>query len=67
MKDGATLTVDAGATGVTFSNISFEAGYTQTLVDDLGSTVWNDNNNGTGGATLSNFDGWSCASYMNAY
>ena len=67
MKEGATLTVDAGATGVTFSNISFEAGYTQTLVDDLGSTVWNDNNNGTGGATLSNFDGWTCASYMNAY
>ena len=67
MKDGATLTVDAGATGITFSNISFEAGYTQTLVDDLGTTVWNDNNNGTGGASLSNFDGWTCASYMSAY
>ena len=67
MKDGATLTVDAGATGVTFSNISFEAGYTQTLVDDLGSTVWNDNNDGSGGATLSNFSVWTVAHYMSAY
>ena len=67
MKEGATLTVDAGATGVTFSNISFDAGYSQTLVDDLGSTVWNDNNDGTGGATLSNFSVWTVAHYMSAY
>ena len=67
MKNGATLTVDAGATGVSFSNISFDAGYNQTLVDDLGSTVWNDNNSGTGGANLSNFDGWTVSHYSNAY
>jgi hypothetical protein len=67
MKDGATLTVDAGATGITFSNISFDANYSQTLIDDLGGANFDDNNNGTGGATLSNFDGWTCASYMNAY
>ena len=67
MKEGAYLKVDAGATGITFSNISFEAGYTQTLTDGLGTTNFNDNNNGTGGANLSKFDGWSCAGKQGAY
>ena len=67
MKEGAYLKVDAGATGITFSDISFEAGYTQTLTDGLGTTNFNDNNNGTGGANLSKFDGWSCAGKQGAY
>jgi hypothetical protein len=67
MKEGAYLKVDAGATGITFSNISFEAGYTQTLTDDLGTTDFDANNSGTGGANLLNFNGWSCAGNQGAY
>ena len=69
MKLGSTLTVDAGATQVLFSNISFDSGtdLSTTLIDGLGSTNFDANTNGVGGANLSLFDGWSCASYNNAY
>ena len=52
-----------------FSNISFDSGtdLSTTLIDDLGSTNFDANTNGVGGANLSFFDGWSCASYTNAY
>ncbi len=69
MKLGSTLTVDAGATQVLFSNISFDPGtdLSTTLIDGLGTTNFDANTNGVGGANLSLFDGWSCASYNNAY
>ena len=50
MKLGLTLTVDAGATQVLFSNISFDSGtdLSTTLIDGLGSTNFDANTNELG-------------------
>ena len=64
MKLGSTF-VDAGFKFY-FSNISFDSGtdLSTTLIDGLGSTNFDANTNGVGGANLSLFDGWSCATLL---
>lgn len=69
MKLGATLTVDAGVTGITFSNMSFDSGtdFSTTLIDGLGGIDFDANTSSNGGANLDNFNNWTCASTMGAY